>query len=211
MYQKGSFITVHGIDGTGKSTTVSKLATSLAALGVATINYDVYETEHTNPFSPAKKGVLAATTPEAQFAYYLGSTLYHSQTISRLVAQGACVVKTRYLDDVLAHHAQLGVANVRKIATLFPIKLPDLMVVLTLPEAVRRARIRVRGELDAKDKEVRQEGSRLDFFEHFLLESAGLLSSSKRSLVIDTSATPPEQVAQIIVARMQEIGLVTEH
>ncbi len=208
MQQQGSFITLHGIDGTGKSTTVSVVTTLLKKRGITTINYDAYETEHPNPFSVAKKGVLATTTPEAQFAFYIGSTLYHSQTISRLAAQGTCVVKTRYLDDVLAHHAQLGVANVREIAALFPIKNADLMVVLTLPEPVRRARISVRGELDVKDKEVRQQGSRLDFFEHFLLESAGFLQPSKRSLIIDTSATPPEQVAQIIVARMQEIGLI---
>jgi thymidylate kinase len=211
VQQQGSFITIHGIDGTGKSTTVSMVASLLVARGVATINYDVYESEHTNPFSPAKKGVLATTTPEAQFAFYIGSTLYHSQTISELVAQGTCVVKTRYLDDVLAHHAHLGVANVREIAALLPIKTADLMVVLTLPETVRRARILKRGELDVKDKEVRQAGSRLDFFERFLLESAGLLQSSKRSLIIDTSTTPPERVARMIVERMQEIGLVTEH
>lgn len=206
MNQKGSFIVIHGIDGTGKTTTVRMLVKFLAERGISVINYDNYETA--NPFSLAKEAVIAGTAPEAQFAFYIGSTLYHSQMISEILAQGVCVVKARYLEDVLAHHAHLGVANAREIATLFSIRAPDLTVILTLPEPVRRARILVRGEVDLKDKEIRRVGSRLDFFEHFLLESARLSSSPRRSLVVDTSTFPPEEVAQMIIERMQEIDVI---
>ena len=63
-----AFITVHGIDGTGKTTTVQLLAERLNSLGIPTINYDEYERGLTNPLSIAKTGVLKETSPSTQFA-----------------------------------------------------------------------------------------------------------------------------------------------
>lgn len=201
MIENGVFVTIHGIDGTGKTTTAAEIQTLLNTQGFPVINYDVYEKEHLqNPFALSKKQVIAEASPEAQFAYYLGSTLYHGEQIRRLTEQGFMVVKSRYLDDVLAHHAHLGVENTVEIAKLLPILQPDLKVILTLPEAIRRQRIVHRGEIDEKDKEVRKTGSRLNFFENFLLRHNELLLASGQAVRIDTSILEPIQVAERIAS-----------
>lgn len=205
------FVTIHGIDGTGKTTTSDTLSTQLITHGIKTINYDVYEAENIdNPFSASKKRVVAETSPDSQLAFYLGSTMYHSDKIDDLLHQGYSVVKSRYIDDVLAHHAQLGVKYVTEIANLFPMVQPDLRVILTLNEEARRERIRQRGERDLKDKEVRQKGSRLDFFENYLLEKSTNLMRIGRAMRIDTSQINPEQVAQQIIDHLLNLQLLNQ-
>ena len=209
MTEKPFFITIHGIDGTGKTTTADTLTRELISNDVKTVNYDIYEKEkQTNPFSPAKTTVLSEASPSAQFAYYLGSTLYHSDQISRLMQEGNSVVKSRYIDDVLAHHAQLGVDNASVIAQLFPILQPNLRVILTTREESRRTRIINRGELDIKDKEERKLGSRLDFFENYLLTTSDQLSISGQVIKIDTTFHSPQKVVQHIIDHLYTMQLL---
>lgn len=211
MKEKPLFITIHGIDGTGKTTTTENVTHALQERGKMVVNYDQYESEHgTNPFSGAKKRVLTETSPTAQLAYYLGSTMYHSDRIEALIDDGYYVLKSRYLDDVLAHHAQLGVENVQEIASLFPIIQPDLRVILTLSEEVRRERIIVRGEMDEKDKEVRVTGSRLDFFENYLLSVNKDLVAIGKALQIDTTDIEPDQVATSIIDHLLTEGMLSQ-
>ena len=73
---------------------------------------------------------------------------------------------------------------VQQIARLFPILQPDLRVVLTLPEEVRRQRVVYRGKIDTRDKDVKVAGSRADFFERFLVYTAHQLLNSGKALII---------------------------
>lgn len=201
MNERGRFITIHGIDGVGKTTVTRLTAQLLKSHGVSVVNYDEYEkTLVDNPFSVAKRRVLVETPNSAQFAFYLGSTLFHSARISSLLESGHTVVKSRFIDDVLAHHAHLGVQNVAEIARLLPIVVPDFKALLTLQnETVRRQRIISRGVFDEKDLEIRQEGSRLDFFEKYLLKYISDFSSKEKPIVIDTGTIGAEDVASQIV------------
>lgn len=209
MIENPLFITIHGIDGTGKTTTTDKLTRSFDAAGVRAINYDLYESEKIkNPFSSAKKRVVNETSPSAQLAYYLGSTLFHCSEIEGLLDEGYSVVKSRYIDDVLAHHAELRVPNTREITKLFPIVQPDLRVILTLDEELRRERITKRGKSNAKDKEVRSPGSRLDFFENYLLTINSELISIGKAIRIDTTHLDPQQVAEQIISHLLTTNLL---
>lgn len=200
MKENPFFITLHGIDGTGKTTTAGFLTQGLNNQNMKAINYDDYEKINVdNPFSAAKKRVVKEASPEAQLAFFLGSTLFHSDVIGGLLQQGYSVVKSRYIDDVLAHHAQLGVKNTEEIAALFPIIQPGLRVILTLDETTRRERIRIRGEVDEKDKEIRTLGSRLDSFENYLIANSENLQVLGKAIRIDTAALDPQQVSQIIL------------
>ncbi len=200
MKEKPVFITVHGIDGTGKTTTSNVLSQELTQIGLNNINYDIYETEQIdNPFSSLKKRVLTETSPTSQLAFYLGSNVFHSERIEELLQLGYSVVKSRYIDDVLAHHAHLGVKNVVQISQLFPIVQPDLRVILTIDEEVRQERIKQREEIDWKDKEIRNTGSRLDFFENFLLEHSSELRKIGKAIQLDTTYLNPQQIAYEII------------
>ncbi len=167
MFEIAPFITFHGIDGTGKTTAVASTVLLLRRMGVNALNYDQLDVD--NPFTVAKKRVVAETPPAAQIAFYIGSALFHSGLIERLTKEGSTVVKARYLDDILAHHGHLGVVNPEIMVSVFPFKQPDLRVVLTLDEDVRRKRISQRGVVDEKDLQLVEPGSRLYYFQNTLL------------------------------------------
>lgn len=201
MKDHGRFITIHGIDGTGKTTVTRLTAQLLKSHGVNVLNYDEYEEAFVNnPFSVAKKRVLVETPDSAQFAFYLGSTIFHSARISSLLELGQTVIKSRFIDDVLAYHAHLGVQSVAEIASLLPIIIPDFKVLLTLQnESERRRRIISRGIFDEKDLETRREGGRLDFFEKYLLRSISDFVTKGKATIIDTGTIRAEDVANQVV------------
>lgn len=197
------FITVHGIDGTGKSATCATVVKLLNKMSHKAINYEEYENEHMNPISLAKKEVLAKCPPTEQFYYYLASTLFHSRQISLLMEKGYSVVKDRYIADVNAHHIHLGVENVEEVSRLVPILRPDLEVILVLDEKERRRRILNRGIKDDKDAEIKADGTRLDFFEKYLLKKEHTLKSLL--LVIDTTLKSPTEVAEEIISKFLKV------
>ncbi|MEK7099486.1 MAG: hypothetical protein AAB916_03120 [Patescibacteria group bacterium] len=207
--QRGAFITVQGIDGTGKTETVHALVCELARRGATVQNYDVYKLHDTaNQYEPIKKWVETHATMPAQFDFHLVSMVYHSKTIMRLLADGQTVVRSRYIEDVYAHYTYLGVPGVHeRICAAFFLR-PDLRVILTLPEEIRRERITCRGVLDAKDKEAKTPGSRLDFFERFLLYTAQGMLNNGRAMIIDTSIVSVEEVVERILACLEEHGLI---
>ena len=179
---------------------------TLIARGINTVNYDDYKTHDAkNPFEPIKKKVEETAPHSAQFAFYLASMLYHSSMIEHLITEGSAVVRSRYIDDVVAHHAHLEVPYVQQIAKLFPILQPDLRVVLMLPEEVRRQRVFYRGEINTRDKDTKVAGSRADFFERFLIHTAHKFLDSGKALIVDTSIRSPHEVVECIVDHLVTI------
>lgn len=204
LIERGKFISIHGVDGTGKTTTSSKTHDLLIAQGQKSINYDTYKEADVNPFSEKKKDADKNGSLEDRIVAYLESTMYHSKKIDALLNDGYHVVKSRYVDDVLAHFAHLGISEERlnEFKEKFPIVQPDLKVILTLDEEVRRQRIDKRGILDERDIEIKKEGSRLLFFEDFLKKSAE--KASKDSILyIDTGSIDSDTVAKKIVDHLK--------
>lgn len=207
--ERPMFITVHGIDGTGKTTTTEVITKCLESLNIASINYDVFEQSNiSNPFAVAKKRVVLEASPFAQLAFFLGSTLYHSDQINGLLRDGYSVIKSRYLDDVLAHHAYLGVEDTQGVSNAFPIKRPDLKILLTLNEEERKRRIITRGIFDQKDKDVRDGKSRLDFFEDYLLKIMGENEHSLAAMNVDTLNLTPQQIASLVIENLMTRRLI---
>ncbi|GEM_PF-1852260 len=197
------FITFHGIDGTGKTDSASATYRILEARGIKAVNYDEYEKLRVkNPFSSVKRQIEEETPAAARLAFYLASTIFHSVQITQLVKGGFTVVKSRYLDDVIAHHAHLGVPNGEAIARLLPIVQPDLKVILTATEWIRQQRLENRGRSDLKDEEVRYPGSRLDFFENYLVDHAHHLISIGHALKLDVSEISPQDVGQRVIENL---------
>jgi thymidylate kinase len=206
MSERTAFVTFHGIDGTGKTTAAEKLTGLLSARGHDVVNYDLIPSD--NPFSIAKRGVIAETSPAAQAAFFIGSTLYHSERIAEYLRAGKSVVKARYIDDVIAHHEHLGVNDIQRITNSFNILQPHLRVLLTLDEEERRRRIEARGILDDKDREQFVEGSRLYAFQNTLIRIAGELVVSGRALIIDTQTNSPNDVSEIVYRHLQAGNLI---
>jgi thymidylate kinase len=201
--KRGRLITVHGIDGTGKTTTTERVSTELQNRGHKAVNYDTFKSGRRNPFSEKKDRADKFGTPEERLVAYLESTMFHSDQINELLDAGFDVVKSRYLDDVLAHHSHLGVSEevIAENLKKFPIAQPDLKVILTLDEAKRRERIGERGILDERDEEHKIEGSRLRYFEDYL-KSAAEKAAPGTVLSLDSGTLNLDEVVEKIMTHL---------
>lgn len=198
--ERGRYTTIHGIDGTGKTETAREVAERLAARGIPTVNYDSYRNSIKNPHTDKKEQIDKTGTLEERLVAYLESTMFHSEQINALVAKGYHVVKSRYLDDVMAHFAHLGVPEerMREIVRRFPIVQPDLKVILTVDEKIRRQRLNERPQPDERDRDEKLPGSRALFFEQYLKDHATEMAANP-VLHIDTGVCNTELVAKTIV------------
>lgn len=185
------FITVHGIDGTGKSTVANCIVEALHGQGAPTLTFDDAE-KHYSPKLP-----LGPDVPSAEAASHpsLSKKAVQSVLVRAASEDGIHVVKDRWLIDVYADNIHKGVELPEPPAEIV---MPDLSVILVCSEDIRRQRIMQRGNPTADDLIPKELGTRAQFFETYLLENIGMFAS--QSMVVDTGDHGPAQVAQQSVA-----------
>jgi len=192
------FVTLEGIDGSGKSTVAALLADRLRADG-----YDVVLTREpggTALGEAIRELVLhgAHVAPWAEAALYAASRGQHVDEVIRpALARGAVVVCDRYLDSSVAYQGigrGLGLERVLELnLAVVGGLLPDVTVLLRLGPAEAAARL----------------GSSLDRIER---EGEGLLAAAagaydelarrfpERYLTVDATGTPDAIVEEIVGA-----------
>jgi dTMP kinase len=147
----GLFITLEGIDGTGKSTQLRLLARHLRKRGLAV--RVTREPGGTKVGERIRKILLASTTtrlaPLAELALIYAARAQHLQEVIRpALAKGEIVVSDRYNDASLAYQGygrELGVETVRAFDRLVCARTqPDLTILLDLAPrlSLRRAQAR---------------------------------------------------------------------
>jgi len=198
--EKGRFISIHGIDGTGKDTAAISVSEKLTQHGLPVINYDVYKDHLENPHKEKKDAADKSEDLENRLAVYLESMMYHSDNIKKLLDEGYYVVKSRYVDDIRAHFGHLGISpeRVEEINKLFPMVQPDLKVVLVVDEDERQRRVLGRKNPTPQDLEPKVEGSRIKYFEDVLIDAVEA-SPPESALFVNTGNFDPSEVAEKIV------------
>jgi dTMP kinase len=159
----GLFITLEGIDGTGKSTQLRLLAQYLKKRGLAVRL--TREPGGTKLGERIRKILLASTTtrlaPLAELALIYAARAQHLQEVIRpALAQGEIVVSDRYNDASFAYQGygrELGVATVRAFDRIICARTqPDLTIVLDLAPSLSLKRAQGR-ESGRKSKQERFE------------------------------------------------------
>lgn len=145
----GRFITLEGGEGAGKSTQARLLADALAVAGVP-----VLRTREPGG-APGAERLRALLLDPAEDWSPLAETLLHfaaraehvEQTIRPALATGMWVVCDRFYDSTLAYQGFGQEADTGKIAALIKMigLVPDLTLVLDVPEAVAAERLQARG------------------------------------------------------------------
>ena len=146
--KRGIFITLEGIDGTGKSTQLRLLVQHLKKRGLAV--RVTREPGGTKVGERIRKILLASTTtrlaPLAELALMYAARAQHLQEVIRpALAKGETVVSDRYNDASLAYQGygrKLGVEIVRAFDRIICARTqPDLTIVLDLapPLSLQRA------------------------------------------------------------------------
>lgn len=181
---RSGFVTVHGIDGTGKSTLASTLAASLTERGHRAFEFDAL---------PELAGV--ARSPQShRRPNSIEKKQTQSHRINHFVQDGITVVRDRWLIDVLASNAWEGRALP---VDTHDVAVPDLSILLLCAESERMERVSKRGNPTPDDLIPNIHGTRAHAFQTYLLEHLPDLSHNQ--LVIDTTAQRPEVVAQVAV------------
>jgi len=167
----GLFITLEGIDGTGKSTQLRLLARHLKKRGFAV--RVTREPGGTKVGERIRKILLASTTtqlaPLAELALMYAARAQHLQEVIRpALARGEIVVSDRYNDASLAYQGygrELGVGTVQAFDRIICARTqPHLTIVLDLPPRLSLERAQGRESM-RKSKQERFELQGLRFHE----------------------------------------------
>ena len=203
----GHFITFEGIEGTGKTTQIKRLAERLSRAGA-----DVVVTRE--PGGTALGRELRALvlrpddepmSPIAEALLYVTDRAQHlEEIVEPALARGAVVLCDRYKDATLAYqgHARgLGVERIRDLHRHPPLdREPDRTIVLELDPAVGLERaIRRNAERNVAETEGRFERERLDFHRRVLEGYRALAAAEpQRIRVVDAGGTVDEVERRVL-------------
>lgn len=208
MSRRGKFITFEGLDGTGKSTQMRRLAAVLRHAGHAVI--ETREPGGTPTAEKIRKVVLDSGTnhlaPLAETALMFAARAQHiAEVIEPALAAGEIVLCDRFTDSTEAYQGagrRLGSQAVRELHRVLCGDLqPDLTILLDSdPHAsVRRARKRnKRTSKSHGHDENRFEQETRAFFARVRDGYAAIAKRESRVVVVDARGTPAQTHARIM-------------
>jgi dTMP kinase len=210
----GQFITLEGIEGSGKSRQLKLLETELTRLGLSFITA---QQPGGTPFGEEIRQVLlhkdgAEREPEAELLLYLADRYQHlKEIIEPALKTGLHVICDRYHDATLAYqgHARgIGFELIDRLAAILGLRTPDLTLVLDLDVKLGLTRAIERNQREDQEKWGRFEAENLSFHQR-VREGYQRLAQREpeRVLLVDASGDP-EAVFEKIFARIRQQHLL---
>jgi dTMP kinase len=200
---RGSFITLEGGEGAGKSTQIGHLLRNLREAGIEAIG--TREPGGSLGAEILRKvllsGKVAHLGPAAEAILFAAARADHiDKTIKPALAAGAFVVSDRFADSTRAYQGARGGVDPRFLRALERITLggvrPNLTLILDLPvaEGLARAAAR-RGAFEAPDRFERED---LQFHENLRAAFLSIAAAEPARCIVIDAARSEEDVAQAI-------------
>jgi dTMP kinase len=210
----GKFITLEGIEGSGKSVQLHLLEEELKKRKVRLL---ITQQPGGTPFGKEVRQILlqregAQREPTAELLLYLADRYQHlKEVIEPSLTQDLHVFCDRYHDATLAYqgHARgLGFPMVDQLAKILALRIPDLTLVLDLEVEIGLKRARARNQKENSETWGRFEAEDLDFHRR-VKEGYQLLVQREpdRVLPVDASGTP-EEVFKKLLGLLEERGII---
>jgi dTMP kinase len=211
MSRRGKFITFEGLDGTGKSTQLRRLAAVLRAAGHKVV--ETREPGGTLTGEKIRKVLLdsgtAGLSPLAEMALMFASRAQHiAEVIEPGLAQGSVVLCDRFTDSTEAYQGsgrKLGREAVRELHRVLCGNLqPDLTILLDSDAGVSVNRARLRNKRDSKSSSRGHDENRFEQETRafFIRVHEGYLAIAKREparvVAVDARGTPGQTHARIM-------------
>jgi dTMP kinase len=211
MPRGGKFITFEGLDGTGKSTQMRKLASALRAAGHTVI--ETREPGGTATGEKIRKVLLdsgtAALAPPAEMALMFASRAQHiAEVIEPGLAAGNIVLCDRFTDSTEAYQGsgrRLGSEAVRELHRVLCANLqPDLTILLDSNPHTSVSRARRRNKRDSKAASRSHDENRFEQETRtfFARVHDGYLAIAKREpgrvVMVDARGTPGQTHERIV-------------
>lgn len=160
-------IVFEGVDGVGKSTLARALHKALRSKKISAVVYEDVENRRVG-FNRIKPFVKKEVPVNASLLFYLASALYKSKKIEEIL-KTRWVICDRYVYSTLAYHRAAG-ADMGLVAPLkrFPIRIPDVLFLITAGETARLQRVTKRLGNQPEDLRKKTAGSRVAQMEQAL-------------------------------------------
>jgi dTMP kinase len=218
MARRGKFITFEGLDGSGKSTQLHKLAEALRASG-----YDVVETREPGGTATGEKirrvlldSRTAGLSPTAEMALMFASRAQHiKEVIEPAMLGGSMVLCDRFTDSTEAYQGsgrKLGSEAVLELHRVLCGNLqPDLTLLLESNPALSVGRARMRNQRALKDSGREDENRfELETQAFFARVREGYRDIAKREphrvVTVDARGTPGQthgRITEIVRGRLR--------
>jgi dTMP kinase len=220
MLRRGKFITLEGLDGTGKSTQMRKLAAALRAAG-----HKVVETREPGGTAPGEKirkvlldSGTAGLAPLAEMALMFASRAQHiAEVIEPALVAGNIVLCDRFTDSTEAYQGngrRLGSAAVRDLHRVLCGNLqPDLTLLLdtnphvSLGRALRRNKRASKNATRSHDENRFEQETRAFFGRVRDGYAAIARREPGRVTVVDARGTPGQTHQQILEIVQKKLKL----
>jgi dTMP kinase len=198
---RGRLIVLEGLDGTGKSTQLPRLAKRLAASGREVVTTrEPYDCAPGRRIRELAQHHVPVAAGEELALFVAQRRLHVREQIAPALARGAIVLSDRYFLSTVAYQGARGLDPVQLLAESeaeFP--LPDLVLLLVLPPADGLARVAARG------------GTAEPAFERadFLTRVREIFDALDRPYLerVDASGAPDEVEARLAAAIHRRLGL----
>lgn len=206
---RGLFITVEGVEGSGKSTHCRLLGQWLGARGLEGV---LTSEPDGTPLGSGIRGLFdqdgVAPTPLTQTFLFMAARQQHvAQVIRPALARGAVIVSDRYADATLAYQGFGGGMELETIRDLNALAtggvMPDLTILLDLDPAEGMRRISGRA-LDAFEK------MDLDFHRRVREGYLEIARAEKNRVVVLSAAQPNDALHAAVVRAVEGLLLKQE-
>lgn len=188
------FIVIEGLDATGKSTLAEKLSIALDAVQLSCPpEIIVPSLKNGNA-----RSYFDSLSPLQRRAYYRFSNLVASEQVAKKISQNH-VVMDRYWTSTIAFTAMDGVNSNEIELGEYPDELirPDLLILLTVDEENRLARLEGRGECETQEESelAGNNEKRVKILQAY---------ESFNPVILDTSSKSPDEVCEEALQIVQE-------
>ena len=170
MARRGFFVSFEGIDGSGKTTQISKLADTLRSMGLAPV---LAQEPGGTPLGRQIRAILLDSAnseldPIAELLLYFASRVQNlEQVIKPALAEGYIVISDRFTDATVAYQGygrSLGQRRVMQLSEFScPGVKPDLTIWLDVEPSTAVSRARSRNEKQTVDESL-MESQSMRFF-----------------------------------------------
>ena len=183
---QGKFITLEGIEGSGKST---NLETVKSILDQYKIDYVLTREPGGGPLGPHLRKLLLdkdqSISPSVEMLLMMADRKDHvDNLINPNLDKGIWVISDRYLDSTIAYQGggrQLDINLITSLSASLKLPTPDFTLLFDLPVDVALERAKERSELDRFEREPK------DFHSRIRESYLELASTNHRIKTIDSS------------------------
>ena len=183
---KGKFITLEGIEGSGKSTNLDSIKT---VLDQKKIEYVITREPGGGPLGSHLRKLLLdkeqSISPSVEMLLMMADRKDHvDNLINPNLNKGICVISDRYLDSTIAYQGggrQLDTDLINSLSVTLKLPTPDLTLLFDLPVDVALQRAAERSELDRFEREPK------DFHSRIRDSYLELASNNHRIKTVDSS------------------------